>query len=160
VTGHESDKEIVNAPVVQETVRRHEVDEVTPMIERDVDRTEIQQVIERDEEYDEQVHTHERTLPTEVRDTVIHEGEADVQRQIADEERKVEDLGGETHVLEPIVKENVRVHVVEEIQPIIERTVDETHIVHTTQPIKEHHVLPPVLRDEIVERPRATRRHG
>jgi hypothetical protein len=153
------------APVVKEDVKHKHVKEVQPVIEKDVHQTEVQQVIQPVVEHHEGEthHTGKTVLPVETRKTAdqIDRGEEEkLQRQRAaiHSERTEETVDAGTKVLEPIVHENVKTHVVEEVQPVIEKTVEETHIEHVEQPIKVNHVAAPIVREPVVREP-ITREH-
>lgn len=154
---HRQDRQDHLPEVVKEKVVHEEIEEVQPVIEREVEQTEIQQIIVPTEEHEKRVFEHEEHggLPTETRETrgEFSQDEMDRQRIAVQPEHVEENVGGTRVVNQPIVKENVKTRVVEEIQPVIERTIEETHVHHVEQPIIEHHVAAPIIREPIVRRP-------
>ena len=142
---------------MKEKVQTHEVQEVQPVVERTVEQTEVQQVVQPITDHQEKTVHHEDTpaLPVETKtshDEVDDGSATKYTEQLADikPEHTVETVGeAEVVTKAPIVHETVEKHVVTEVQPVIERVIDETHVSHVTQPIVEHHIESPDVADVI-----------
>ena len=148
---HDMDVEhIENAPVVQEHRNVHQVEVVHPTVEKDVDQTIVHKSIQPIAQHEETV-THEHTVAeAEERDT-RDTGAGEVPTGVNIESISETEAGTqETIVEQPAVHENVHVHHVEDIQPVIEKEVDQTVVTHVEKPIHEHHVSAPIV-DEHVE---------
>lgn len=152
------------APVEKETIRQHKQEEVQPVIEKEVDQTEIQQVILPVEEHKEAViHHDEIALDAENRTSHDEAGKLEATRKYEEQQAaiaaehgtRVEEAVGDSEVVtkEPIIHETVNKHVVEEIQPVIERTIDEVHVNHIRQPIYEHHEAAPIVHEPVRRAP-------
>ena len=59
----------------------------------------------------------------------------------------------QVHVNAPVVQEVHKKHIIEEVQPVIERVTHHTHKIHTTQPIQEHVVAAAKVADIQVKAP-------
>eukprot|EP01119_Soliformovum_irregulare_P006854 TRINITY_DN19271_c0_g1_i1.p1 TRINITY_DN19271_c0_g1~~TRINITY_DN19271_c0_g1_i1.p1 ORF type:complete len:214 (-),score=84.33 TRINITY_DN19271_c0_g1_i1:183-824(-) len=138
------------ATVVHEVVHKTEKIEVQPVIERERETLEVQEIIQP---------LHEReVLPTEVKYGVLPQvNTADVvesdaaYRQQHDEfvnkfhsSTLVEPTIRSTTELTPIVHEIIKPKIIEEIQPVLEREVEKTTIIKETLPIHERIVEAPV----------------
>ncbi|KAJ3184883.1 hypothetical protein HDU85_001565 [Gaertneriomyces sp. JEL0708] len=141
-----------NAPVVQETLREHRAVEVQPIIEREHEQTIVQQVVQPVRDHQAATHHHyaeNAAITREVQDELSTDDARRYQQnlQSVHSGRKVENLEEGVITNAPVIHEKVNTHVIEEVQPVIERTIDETHVVHTTQPIYEHHTASPRVAD-------------
>jgi anaerobic ribonucleoside-triphosphate reductase len=138
-----------NAPIVQENIRQHQKTEVTPVVDRELEQTVVQQVVQpvQDHVKAEAQHHYQQAqgISRETAEELSSEDARryQAQREIVTGGRTVERFDQGVVENAPIVKERVNTHVIEEIQPVIERTIDETHVVHTEQPIYEHHTAAP-----------------
>ena len=153
----EKDKPLKRKPVVREKVKHRHVQEVQPVVNREVQQTEIQQIIQPIEDTREDtIHHDEGTLPEQVQVTKaaseVEEAKYQEQKEALPAHERVEEVVGDTEVIhkEPIVRETVKKRYVQEIQPVIERTVEETHVHHVTAPVTEHHVQAPIIKDTVV----------
>ena len=65
------------------------------------------------------------------------------------------EVEGDAQVIvnKPVIEELHKKHIVEEIQPVIERTTHHTHRIHTTQPIEEHVIAAAKVADIQVKAP-------
>jgi len=142
-----------NAPVVQENLRERQEVHITPIVDREREETIVKQTIQPvvDRVQAETVHHH--TQAEGIARETSEELSADYaqkyqsQREIVSGGRTVERINEGVVENAPVIKERVNTHVIEEIQPVIERTIDETHVVHTAQPIYEHHTAAPIVED-------------
>ncbi|KAJ3179373.1 hypothetical protein HDU87_002982 [Geranomyces variabilis] len=145
---------IQNAPHLIESLRQRHETHVTPHIQRDRDETIVQQIVQpiKDQVTAPAVHHHQQAqqINREIADALLGDDARRYkeQRQIATTGGKsVERIDNGVFQNDPVVKERVNVHVIEEIQPVIWRTIDETHVYHTAQPIYEHHTGAPKVQD-------------
>ncbi|KAJ3042167.1 hypothetical protein HDV00_008054 [Rhizophlyctis rosea] len=143
--------ETQNAPVVKEHVHAREKEEITPVIEREREETIVNQVVQPVKDTRHEVHHHQATnapIQNEVIEDISNAEAEKYQRNRAQHQstRTVEGHGVHSaHVTAPIVHERVKPHVVEEIQPVIEREIQEEHVVHRIQPVQERVVKAPVV---------------
>ncbi|KAI8592786.1 hypothetical protein BDZ88DRAFT_406181 [Geranomyces variabilis] len=145
---------IQNAPHLIESLRQRHETHVTPHIQRDRDETIVQQIVQpvKDQVTAPAVHHHQQAqqINREIADALLGDDARRYkeQRQIATTGGKsVERIDNGVFQNDPVVKERVNVHVIEEIQPVIWRTIDETHVYHTAQPIYEHHTGAPKVQE-------------
>ncbi|KAJ3174290.1 hypothetical protein HDU88_000258 [Geranomyces variabilis] len=145
---------IQNAPHLIESLRQRHETHVTPHIQRDRDETIVQQIVQpvKDQVTAPAVHHHQQAqqVNREIADALLGDDARRYkeQRQIATTGGKsVERIDNGVFQNDPVVKERVNVHVIEEIQPVIWRTIDETHVYHTAQPIYEHHTGAPKVQE-------------
>jgi hypothetical protein len=102
------------------------------------------------------IHHNETTLPAKVdvtkADSEAEEAKYKEQQEALPAHERVEEVAGDTERVHkaPIVQETVKKHYVQEIQPVIERTVEETHVHHMKAPVTEHHVNAPIVHDTVV----------
>lgn len=149
------------APIVKEKVVQHEIEEVQPVVERTVQQAEVNQVIQPVIDHQSTTVHHEESasLPVETKvskdessDAVLEKynpNYADVQP-----EHIVEKAGDvETIIKEPIVTEKVEKHVVTEVQPVVEREINETHVHHVTKPVEEYHAAAPIVHTAVHKAP-------
>jgi hypothetical protein len=143
-------EETENAPVVQEHKNVHQVEVVHPAVEKDIDQTIVHKSIQPIAQHQETT-THEYAVAEKEERDTEDVGAGEVKTGL-DIESKTETEAGthETVVEQPTVHENVHVHHVEDIQPVIKREVDHTIVTHVEKPIHEHHVSAPIV-DEHVE---------
>ncbi|KAJ3016286.1 hypothetical protein HKX48_004133 [Thoreauomyces humboldtii] len=136
---------VQNAPFLIENLRQRQETHITPHVSRERDETVVQQVVQpiTDAVTAPSVHHHAQApgVSREIAEALSSEDARRYrdQRQLATQGGKaVERIDQGTFQNAPVVKERVNVHVIEEIQPVIWRTIDETHIHHQAQPIYEH----------------------
>jgi len=147
----------VKDAVTHERIERHAVHEVTPIVDRTRDETEIHQKVQPVLD-SQQTHTHHQHSAPAVhreRGEDISEGVA-AKYRMQGEHQNTRQVGEQTHstsVNAPKVHEHVNKHIVEEIQPVIERETHLTEHHHTTQPITEHHTHAPRVHDTVVNEP-------
>jgi len=139
-------QQVVSPDVVQETIHPHEHEVVQPVVHRERVQTEIKQVTQPIHEREVLPTTHEqKILPAQYKETVLGQPagtslspkpEIPSQTTIAEPEK---------HVMykDPLVKETLRQHTVEQVQPVIYRDVEQHHVIQTEQPIYERVVEAP-----------------
>jgi len=146
---------ISRAPVIEETVIQENREIIQPVIHREIEKTEVRHVIQpvyQDETAATQME--ERTLPAEYRGEIrVTPNYAEtLQAANHSSQATIISTAGATQtttvVNQPIVHEIIKPHIIEEVQPVIHRTVHEPHIIHERQDIYEKIVEPPT---EIVE---------
>lgn len=142
--------EAQNAPVVQESVHQREREEITPVVQRDREETIVNQVVQPVLDSRKETIHHQATsapVTNEVVEDVSGAEAEKYQRNRAqfNSSRTVAGTTQSSHVNAPIISENVNTHVVEEIQPVIQREVQEEHIIHREQPVYERVVKAPVV---------------
>jgi len=164
----EVEKTVIEAPaevqvkqaeaVLQEKKDIHEEIEINPVVDRVVDETEVRQTILPVKDEVNESSTEERVMATDKRN--ITEAPTDaVKAKYQEQSQAVQssytEVEGETkvHVNAPVIEEVHKKHIVEEIQPVIERTTHHTHKIHTTQPIEEHIVAAAKVADIQVKAP-------
>merc|ERR1711974_374076 len=132
----------VKDAVTEENVSRHAHHEVTPVVDRERDETEIHQKVQPVVDNQEH-HTHHKHVAPEVsrdrNEDIDDTTAAKYQKQAQFE--NVQTAGEKTHstsVNAPKVHEHVNKHIVEEVQPVIQRQTQETEHHHTTQVIHDH----------------------
>ncbi|KAI8826951.1 uncharacterized protein EV422DRAFT_19216 [Fimicolochytrium jonesii] len=145
---------VQNAPYLIEQLRQRQETHITPHIDRERDETIVQQVIQpiKDHVVAEPVHHHaQAALVSRELSEPLNPADANryrAQRELATTGGKsVERIDQGTFQNNPVVKEKINVHVIEEVQPVIWRTIDETHVYHTSQPIYEHHTTAPRVQE-------------
>jgi len=165
----EADVTVVQAPteevqvktaeaIVQEKKDIHEEIEVTPVVDRVVDETEVRQTIVPVRDEVNEATSEERVMATDKRN--ITEAPTDaVKAKYQEQSQAVQasytEVEGEAevHVAAPVVQEVHKKHIIEEVQPVIERVTHHTHKIHTTQPIQEHVVAAAKVADIKVKAP-------
>lgn len=135
--------------VVHENVLSHAHHEVTPIVNRERNETEIHQkvqpVVDRQE-----FHTHHQHTAPHVARNITEDINEDVaiRYRSQGQYQHQQTIGDQTHstsVNAPIVREHVNKHIIEEIQPIIQRQTQRVEHHHTTQQINEVHVKAPII---------------
>lgn len=147
----------VKDAVVQENVSRHAHHEVTPIVDRERNETEVFQKVQPVQDKQEH-HTHHQHVAPEVnreRQEGIDEAAAQkYQKQAAfDNDQSIGEKTHSTSVNAPKVHEHVNKHIVEEIQPVINRQTEETEHHHTTQVIHDHVSHAPKVHDTHINQP-------
>jgi len=148
---------IARAPVIDETIIKEEKEVIQPVIHREIERTEIHHVIQP--VYQEEVvptKIHERTLAPEYKEDIRAASAPmmleKLQQSSALERPEIISTTAaarvETVVNEPIVHEIIKPHIIEEVRPVIHRTVHEPHIIRERKDIYEKIVEAPT---EVVE---------
>jgi len=143
--------------IVQEKKDVHAEVEITPVVDRVVDETEVRQTILPVKDEVNEVSAEHRVAATDKRS--ITEAPTDAvkakyQEQASAVQSSYKEVEGETQVKvnAPVIEEVHKKHIVEEIQPVIERTTHHTHKIHTTQPIEEHVIAAAKVADIQVKR--------
>jgi len=144
--------------VVQEKIHRAHHEEITPVVDRQTEQVQVNQklqpVVDKQQDYrhDERVNA---AISNEVVDAIPEGDSAIYQNNLnaVKDTRQVGDLKKTANINAPIVNETVQKHIVNEIQPVIQREIDQRSTLHTTQPIHEHHVAAPKVGELRVEAP-------
>lgn len=132
------------AALAEEKVHHKEAVHVTPVVTRDVEKTEVRQVVQP---------VHEtQVLPTQVHEKVLPEQRIEknmatpIPAQVLPTPKRVE-VGTESHTVQhaAVVQERVHKKIIEDVQPIVYRDVIQEHHVNVQQPIHEHIVEPAVV---------------
>jgi hypothetical protein len=131
------------APIIHETIRREEVEEIQPVIHREREKTEIRKITQPIQTKETKgVTTTEVTLPVEVKAEV---------RMPVSEPPQLAVLPGVAHEQTrttvqkpPVVIETVKQKIVEEVTPVVYKQTVEPHVIKITQPIYEKIVEGPV----------------
>lgn len=147
----------VKDAVLHENVQQHAHHEVTPIVDRQKEETEIHQKVQPVVDKQEQHSHHQHVAPQVSRHVREDIPEEHANRYRAQgQEQNLQTVGEQTHstsVNAPIVREHVNKHIVEEIQPVIDRQTQRVEHHHTTQQINESHVKAPVVHDKVVNAP-------
>jgi hypothetical protein len=155
--GTESYNRLHHAPVVKETVRDEYQHNVQPVIQEEHDRTDIIKTVQplKDSQVDDtQVHNKQRT--DQFREVGMDARlAAETEEKLRLHRREVEQQGGRVHLGDtheftenaPQVSHTERRHVVEEVQPVVERDVLRPHVVEEKQNIFVHHKEAPELKE-------------
>jgi len=146
---------IARAPVIDETIICEEKEVIQPVVHREIEKTEIRHVIQPVYQ-DETAPTKfiDRTLAPEFREQILAPPNVLEQLQEASSGESAELISTtaatrvSTVVNEPIIHETIKPHIIEEVRPVIHRTVHEPHIIRERKDIYEKIVEPPT---EIVE---------
>lgn len=143
----------VHDPIVHEEVLQHAHHEVTPIVNRVREETEIHQKIQPVHHKQEHHTHHQHTAPAVTRHVQedIHEDHATRYRSQGLHQHK-QTIGDQTHstsVNAPIVRERVNKHIIEEIHPIIQRQTQRIEHHHTSQIINETHIKAPIVHNII-----------
>jgi len=146
---------VERAPVIEETIIQERREIIQPVIHREIEKTEIRHVIQPVyQEETKATQVHERTLAAEYRGQVstgpsplesLQASSAAAQPTLISTVAAAQKT---TVVNEAIVHEIIKPHIIEEVQPVIHRTVHEPHIIHERKDIYEKIVEAPV---EVVE---------
>jgi len=151
-TSYETLAPVTDTTVVHETVIREKVEEVQPVIHRQVVEPEIHRVIAPIMEHEKkQVFISEKNLGEIVKDTVVEQPNAElVSRMDTPMDASTIDIKSNSTVVElkPIVIEHHVRQVIEEIQPVIHRTIEEPELVKERVDIYETVVRAPVVYEE------------
>ncbi|KXS10807.1 hypothetical protein M427DRAFT_507160 [Gonapodya prolifera JEL478] len=146
VAAETAEKEVEHrhrAPVTHETIRQVEREEVRPTIQKEIIQPQVQQIIQpiRDTRLEPERVEH-IVEPTQVRE-IKGEARPEDEQRYRRQAEAVRDTRVESEVErqrvhhQPIVKETIHPHVVEEIQPVIEREVIMPKKVEVEVPIVE-----------------------
>jgi hypothetical protein len=156
-TGDDTYERLHHAPVIKETIRDEYQHNVQPVIQEEHDRTDIIKTVQplKDNEVKPtEVHSKQRT-------DQFREVGADARLAAETEEKlrlhreEVAAQGGRVHLGDthefienaPQVSHTERRHVIEEVQPVVERDVLRPHVVEEKQNIFVHHKEAPVLHE-------------
>lgn len=165
----EADKTVIQAPaeevqvkqaeaIVQEKKDIHQEIEINPVVDRVVDETEVRQTILPVKDEVNEASAEQRVMATDKRN--ITEAPTDAvkakyQEQANAVQSSYKEVEGDAKVTvnAPVIEETRKKHIVEEIQPVIERTTHHTHHIKTTQPIEEHVIAAAKVADIQVKAP-------
>jgi len=143
--------------VTHENINRHAHHEVEAVVNRNREEVEIHQKIQPvlDEQRSHSHHQH--SAPVVQSEKIEDFNEADAARYRSQGQHEhTRQVGEQTHstsVNAPKIHEHVDKHIVEEIQPVIERQTHHTEHHHTVQQINEHVVHAPVVHETTVNAP-------
>ena len=146
---------VERAPVIEETIIQEQREIIQPVIHREIEKTEVRHVIQpvyQEETVPTQIH--ERTLAAEYRGDIgasVNTLETLKAASASSQPSLISTVGAAqttTVVNDAIVHEIIKPHIIEEVQPVIHRTVHEPHIIHERKDIYEKIIEAPV---EIVE---------
>jgi hypothetical protein len=128
-------------PIVQEHLREHHEQHVTPVVEKTIDQPIIHhRVRDLQEEHVQESHTETEAQPQHHVTSSTAEQPTDVD---ITPQNISEDAGTETITHSPIVHETVQERHIDEVHPVVTHNVDHHHVEHITQPIHvEHHAAP------------------
>jgi len=154
---------LTEQPVVVESRRLHEVYQVEPTINRERRVDEYRPVIvERHESVQAPMREIHKAAPAE-RIEIREKGQFDLESALANERQKLipvapmgAQISREDRELQPVVRERVRHRVIEDVQPVVMRDVDETHLIHVQKPIDEQVVDLPIVRPAVILQERAS----
>jgi hypothetical protein len=134
--------------VVKETILPSERVEVQPVVHRDIEQTEVHEVLqpmkEREIAATNVVHT---TLPAEVMPEV-HRGTMPVMPRAILPESFVAPVAREQFEKAPIIEETIHKKIIEEVQPVLYKEVVQPVVIEQVQPIYERVVEAPVYLNE------------
>jgi len=131
--------------VIHEKITREEVEEIQPVIHRELDKTEIRQITQPFMEKEvKPVQIHESILPAENRATILPPN-TEIPREKFENLTEFEGVERRRIEKTPIIVETVKKHIIEEVQPIIYKEIHEPHIIKLTKPIYEKIVEAPVV---------------
>lgn len=143
----------VHDPIIHENVIQHAHHEVTPIVNRVREETEIHQKIQPVTHTQEHHTHHQHVAPhvaRHVQEDITEEHANKFKTQgLQEHKQTVGDQSHSTSVNAPIVREHVNRHIIEEIHPIIQRQLQRVEHHHTTQQINETHVKAPIIHDMI-----------
>eukprot|EP01113_Clastostelium_recurvatum_P051127 TRINITY_DN985_c0_g1_i1.p2 TRINITY_DN985_c0_g1~~TRINITY_DN985_c0_g1_i1.p2 ORF type:complete len:431 (-),score=129.31 TRINITY_DN985_c0_g1_i1:69-1361(-) len=134
-----------HAAAVHEVVKPTQIEEVQPVIQREINRTEVHQITQPI--YEQAVlptQVQDVMRPTQVRQDVVR-GNQYVAPMHEQSSRVVQQVQRETIMKPAIIEEVVRPRIIEEIQPVIYRENIQPTIIRETQPIQEHIIEQPVI---------------
>jgi hypothetical protein len=127
-----------HAPVVRERVLAEETEEIQPIIERERIRQEIRPIVYPAREYARgPVHYLSRDLPLERREMVEKGAETVPWVNTVSPAPTVVQPVHRTVVKQPVVREIIRPRIIEQIQPVIDREIQETTVIKTIKPVQE-----------------------
>jgi len=149
--------------IVEEIIKPIETHEIQPVILREREKLEVQEVVQPIYEKAELPITyHDRELPSEVRPEVRMSAD-EYLRKVKDWESgfksvsRTEEVSLSRVEKPAIVKEVIKKQIIEEIQPVIHREIIEPHVWRETRPIYERIVESPTVviekREPIVRAP-------
>jgi len=143
---------VVDTAIVHETHVREKLEEVQPVIHREIIEPEIHRVIEPIDEHQikQTIHT-DKNLNAIVKDTVVESLSNNIINQLDTPlDISTVDVKNLNKVIEkpPIIIEHHVKKIIEEIQPIIHRTIEEPEIIHENLDIYETVVRAPILVEE------------
>jgi len=147
-----------HAPVVKETVHDHRREEITPVIDREREETNVTQVVQPITDNRQEVH-HASTVNAPLERETVEQVNAQDARRYQDNRAAhksythTESAGAETVMNAPNIQESVRRHDVVEVQPVIEREVRQDNVLHVEQPIHERVVAAPTVHETVQNAP-------
>jgi len=137
------ERRVADAALGEERLHIREKEIIQPVITRDIDKTEIRQVVQP-------VHE-EKVLDTQLREKVLatQNIEKDMSRPVAPiavpTARSETDKQTQRVEQAPIIEERIHKKIIEDVQPVIYRDVIQNEEVLIKQPIHEHIVEAPVV---------------
>jgi len=137
------ERRVADAALAEERLHIREKEIIQPVITRDIDKTEIRQVVQP-------VHE-EKVLDTQLREKVLatQNIEKDMSRPVAPiavpTARSETDKQTQRVEQAPIIEERIHKKIIEDVQPVIYRDVVQNEEVLIKQPIHEHIVEAPVV---------------
>jgi len=138
--------EVIEKPtVIHENIRREQIEEIQPVVHVEREKTEIRQITQplTDKEI-MPVLIEERTLPIEVLPTLTRDTGV-VPESLETSTRTFEPTTRQVIEKAPIVQENERWRIIEEVTPIIYKETIIPHIIRTSRPFQEVVVEAPVF---------------
>ncbi|KAJ3278634.1 hypothetical protein HK104_002160 [Borealophlyctis nickersoniae] len=137
-----------NPAVVKERVIQHQHEEITPVVEREREETQVRHIVQPIHDHRKETHHHQASHPPVARETIEDLNPEHVRRYLAlrnahQPGRIIDEPTRSQTVNEPIIHEIIKPHIIEEIQPVIHREIKQTHIIHRHQPVYERHVAAP-----------------
>ncbi|KAI8822265.1 uncharacterized protein EV422DRAFT_526247 [Fimicolochytrium jonesii] len=151
-------EEEVKEAIVHENITAIEREEIQPIIERERLQTEIVQVVQPVLDVVTEAPTVEKVqLEEETHKYREKASEEDIrkyeeQAEAFSEERR-EEVVHEKVYKAPIIHEVVKTKVITEVQPVIERVINKTHVIEETQNIKETFVKAPIVHEQQIAAP-------
>jgi len=139
---------LIHQTAVKEVVKPIQVEEIQPVVHRQIETTEIHQV--KQPIYERNVlptQVQDRVLPTTVKPDVVFGGRPPAMIE-EPSTRVVENVQASTITKPAIVEETFRPHIVEEIQPVVFRETVAPSVVREVQPINERIIQQPVVIQE------------
>eukprot|EP01119_Soliformovum_irregulare_P024821 TRINITY_DN89_c0_g1_i1.p1 TRINITY_DN89_c0_g1~~TRINITY_DN89_c0_g1_i1.p1 ORF type:complete len:284 (-),score=84.94 TRINITY_DN89_c0_g1_i1:46-897(-) len=130
-------KEVIEKPeIVQETVHKQQIEEIQPVVHREINKTEVHEITQPIYEKQVKPTVELNKVNATIQGKVVDE-RTDFQVEFADKDSVVHD-DKKTVVTKPaIVEEEVNTEIIEIIQPVIHREVHQKVIIHSNQDIYE-----------------------
>jgi len=141
-----------NAPILQEHTRNIREEVIQPVVDREIDQTHVQQVMQPIQDNKDETSHHHGIAPGMARYATEDVSTEDARRyqqnrDLYEGRQTSENVDSGATINAPVIREKVNKHVVEEIQPVIDRHIDHHDVHHTVQPIYEHVTAAPIVND-------------